>query len=288
MREIDNLQAILLNAGSSVHNGDWNWKSVRSPFTRLFYVTGGKAKVNFQSQTRELKPHCLYLIPPFTLHSYECEGYFAHYYIHIYEKQSSNVSILEEMDFPFEVEACKADLFLVERLMEINRGRELRQFDPQAYDNSPMLLHNIAEEAVQPEHAAMETKGILLQLLSRFVRYASRKLEVSDERIRKTLIHIRKNIDKPLNVNTLSEIINLSDDYFIRLFKKEMQRTPIDYINQKKIEKAQLMLLIENVSIKDIAYSLSFANVTYFNHLFKKITHYTPSQYREMFRNTVK
>ncbi len=283
MRELDNTQLILLNAGQSTHHGDWNWKEISSPFTRLFYVKEGNARVSLPDKVQELKPHCLYLIPSFTLHSYECGGYFSHYYIHIYEKQSSGISVLEEMNFPVEIEASQSDLWLVERLMEINRGRELRQFDPKTYDNPPTLLHNIAIVASQPEYANWETKGILLQLLSRFIRYATPKSDVSDERIIRVLHYIRRNLDKPIKISTLADISSLSDDHFIRLFKKEMNRTPIDYINQKKIEKAQLMLIVEHVSIKDIAYGLSFENISYFNRLFKKTVGCTPGQYYQLF-----
>ena len=283
MRETDNMQLILLNAGESAHNGDWNWKDISSPFTRLFYVKEGRAKVNFPDGARELKPNCLYLIPPFTPHSYECEGYFSHYYIHIYEKQSLMTNVLEDMNFPFEIEANSSDLPLIERLMEINRGRELKQFDPQTYDNPPTLLHDIATEANQPEYAVLETKGILLQLLSRFVRYATYKYEVSDERIMKVLKYIRKNMDKVIKISDLSNRASLSNDHFIRLFKTTMNCTPIEYVNQKKIEKAQLMLLLKNGQVKDIAYGLSFENISYFNYLFKKLTRYTPRQYRKIF-----
>ncbi len=284
MREMDNLQLISLNIGGSVNDGDWNWKEVSSPFARIFYVREGYAKVKLPNYVQELKPNHLYLIPPFTLHSYECDTYFSHVYIHIYEKQSSSTSILEEMNFPVEVEAGEVDLLLINRLLEINRGRELKQFDPKTYDNPPTLLQNIAEEAQQPEYAILETKGILLQLLSRFIKYATAKSNVSDERIIKAIKYIRKNIDKTIKISQLSDICHLSEDHFIRLFKKEMQQTPIHYINQKKIEKAQLMLVIGDMPIKDIAYNLSFENISYFNRVFKQITQYTPTQYCQILK----
>lgn len=82
-----------------------------------------------------------------------------------------------------------------------------------------------------------------------------------------------------LSVSQLSELCFLSSDHYIRLFKKEMNCTPIQYINQKKIERAQLLLSLKNESIKEIAYSLSFENISYFNRLFKKMTGKTPRQY---------
>lgn len=276
---MEDLQLILLNIGYSVHHGDWNWKGINSPFTRVYYVKEGNAKICFPGFTQDLKPHNLYMIPPFTLHSYECDDYFAHFYIHIYENPKGKTNVLEGFNFPTEINAKTLDLQLVNRLLEINPNRELKQYDPKTYDNQPTLLKNIAQQAQQAEYAVLETKGILSQLVSRFCKYAVPKWEVQDKRIKKTLNFIRKNINSPIKISQLAELSSLSDDHFIRLFKKETNCTPIQYINQKKIEKAQLMLVAENTSIKDIAYSLSFENISYFNKMFKQIAGYTPTEY---------
>ena len=55
-----------------------------------------------------------------------------------------------------------------------------------------------------------------------------------------------------------------------------MKTTPIKYINQKKIEKAQLMLFTGHRSVKDIAYALAFNNVSY-----KRFVGCTPIEYKE-------
>ena len=59
-----------------------------------------------------------------------------------------------------------------------------------------------------------------------------------------------------------------------------MKMTPVKYINQKKIEKAQILLFSGNLSVKDIAYTLSFNNVSYFNRLFKSFVGCTPVEYK--------
>lgn len=55
---------------------------------------------------------------------------------------------------------------------------------------------------------------------------------------------------------------------------------PLKYINQKKIEKAQLILVTDSLTVKEVTYRLAFEDYSYFNRLFKKVTGLTPQQYR--------
>lgn len=284
MKEKDTPEFILLNIGYAVHHADWNYKNITSPFARIYLVKKGSAKLHLNDQrVQKLTPDHLYLIPPFTLHSYECDNYYTLFYIHIYENQLSSQRILEDYHYPIQVNASYLDALLVEQLFRINPGRELKQYDPSLYDNTPHLMESINLHSQNPMYAILETKGILFQLLSRFIRYSIHKFEITDNRILKVSRYIRKNINTPLTMTELASICCLSKDHFIRLFKREMQMTPVQYVNQKKIERAQLMLITGNQSVKDIAYALSFENVYYFNRLFKKITGTTPSEYRNQF-----
>ena len=82
---IESFNLQMLNVGLAHHNGDWNWKEVSSPFTRIFYVTEGEAQLHLPEETVGLRPGYMYIIPPYTKHSYQCEGPFTHYYRHVYE-----------------------------------------------------------------------------------------------------------------------------------------------------------------------------------------------------------
>ena len=108
-------------------------------------------------------------------------------------------------------------------------------------------------------------------------------MKLRDTRIQKTLSFIRKKLYEPTDINILSEITNLSKDHFIRLFKKEVGTTPLQYINQKKIEKAQLILITEDMPVKNIAYMLGYEDHSYFIRLFKKTVGITPLEYRLKF-----
>ena len=65
-QSIDQLHLLILNVELAIHNADWNWKNVSSPFTRLYYIMEGTAQIIFPDGIQELKPHHLYLVPSFT------------------------------------------------------------------------------------------------------------------------------------------------------------------------------------------------------------------------------
>lgn len=279
----ESLDLILLNIGYSEMNANWNWKGVYSPFARIYHVTGGIAKTYIGSKMHILHPGHLYLTPPFTLHDDECDSFFSLYYIHFYEKAINKESIFDTYDFPIGIEASSLDLLLTERLLTINPERHLRHFDPQMYDNPPTFSQNIADNNRMPVYSIMETRGILYQLMSKFLISAKIKSIDMDVRVNRCLQYIHENIHKDITLSDLADVACITEDHLIRIFRKEVKLTPIKYINLKKIEKAQLLLLTTDMPIRDIAFELSADNISYFNRLFKNHTGKTPSQYRDEF-----
>lgn len=283
-QSIDQLHLLILNVGLAIHNADWNWRNVNSPFTRLYYVTEGAARILLPTGIQELKPDHLYLVPSFTTHSYLCDTHFVHYYLHIYEDHQSESSILEDFSFPTEIPAGDLELPLIKRLCGINPTMQLPQSDPTSYDNNPTLIKNIIKNKQRTFCDKVESRGIVYQLMARFLKDAQPKTEINDDRIQKVLSYIRKNIYKTIDIDSLAAISCLSKDHFIRLFKKEINNTPLQYINQKKIEKAQLILITDSMLVKNISYLLAYEDHSYFNRLFKKLTGVTPQQYRDRYK----
>ena len=283
-QSIDQLHLLILNVGLAIHNADWNWRNVNSPFTRLYYVTEGAARILLPTGIQELKPDHLYLVPSFTTHSYLCDTHFVHYYLHIYEDHQSESSILEDFSFPTEIPAGDLELPLIKRLCGINPTMQLPQSDPTSYDNNPTLIKNIIKNKQRTFCDKVESRGIVYQLMARFLKDAQPKTEINDDRIQKVLSYNRKNIYKTIDIDSLAAISCLSKDHFIRLFKKEINNTPLQYINQKKIEKAQLILITDSMPVKNISYLLAYEDHSYFNRLFKKLTGVTPQQYRDRYK----
>lgn len=278
---IDDLNLIVLNVGYAVHEKDWNWKNVSSPFSRLYYVTKGYAQVKLEDGIHNLTPGHMYLVPSFVLHSNICQSHFEHFYIHIYEDGMSTDRLFEEYDFPFEIEGTETDLQHIRRLCEMNPQLRLPQSNPVSYDNQTTLIQTIRSNKMRNFCDKVESRGILYLLVSRFLKDARPKPASSDDRIQRAINHIRKNIGEKLSVEDLAELSCLSKDHFIKVFKKEMGTTPNQFITNAKMERAMVMLATESTQIKRIAFILGYDDHSYFNRLFKKEVGITPQQYRK-------
>lgn len=278
---VEQLHLLTLNVGLARHYADWNWQNVNSPFARIFYVTEGAAELVMPEGIYPLRPGCMYFIPPFTTHSYRCDNHFVHYYLHIYEDAPAYSGFLDEWNFPVEVKGGKLERMLFDRLCQLNPQMVLPQSDPQSYDNHSTLEHNITKNRQRSFCNKVESRGIIFQLFAQFLNQATPGNNQIDERIRYSIVEIRRNIFRCISLDELAKNVNLSKDHFIRLFKKETGSTPQQYINQKKVEQAQLALITEEMPVKNLAYQLGFEDPSYFCRLFRQLTGFTPLQYRE-------
>lgn len=280
-----NLDFTLLHIGYAEHRADWNWKNINSPFARIHLILQGNAKIVREDKTVELKENHFYLTPSHTRHGYECNSSLRLFYIHIYERPDKMPSVFDLLRFPTEIVADQLTIDLVERLYQINPGRELSYYDPNDYDNATELSRNIALQGSTPIALELESQAIIKQIFSRFFAYAEELTPAVDSRMTRVLEYIHIHIDTVIPMAKLAEISCLTKDHMIRSFKKQMNCTPGKYINRKKIEKAQLNLLVEDCSVQELAYKLGFDNVFYFNRLFKKLTGENPTTYRKRLKS---
>lgn len=82
-------------------------------------------------------------------------------------------------------------------------------------------------------------------------------------------------------VKHFADEICLSPGYFGDIIKKETGKTAQEYIQQKIIGLSKRYLSDRSKSINEVAYSLGFQYPQHFIRLFRKITGYTPGQFRK-------
>ena len=276
------LQVSLLNTGYAQLGTDWNFDNVFSPFTRIYYISKGTAKVYHSNQEFLLKKGYLYLIPSYTYSRYKCDAYHEQYYISCFEGMGNGPSIYNLCHFEYEVAAREIDLYYFKRLLELNPGRSLTNNNPQTYDNRPTLERFEQSNDNLTAQDYLETHSILKLLLSRFIRHSkiSDKGAQTQREIGDILNYIGENLHLQIDVKQLAAYSHLSIDYFSRMFNEKVGIRPNAYIQSKRIERAQLLLLTTNDSLKQIASKIGFENLSYFSRVFKKHAGKSPGSFR--------
>lgn len=101
-------------------------------------------------------------------------------------------------------------------------------------------------------------------------------------RLRPVITYIAEHYKEKIYIETLADMITVSPDYFTKMFKDSIGRTPIDYINGIRINRAMQMLATTDTSVNDISDELGFSNANYFHKIFKQYMNTSPVAYRKM------
>lgn len=93
--------------------------------------------------------------------------------------------------------------------------------------------------------------------------------------------YIRNHFSEITSIEDISEKCCISSIYLCRLFKKYAQTSPMAYITKLKMNKAALLLMQTDYSVKQISIMLAYDNQYYFSRAFKRIYGISPTSYRE-------
>ncbi|MBO9637440.1 MAG: helix-turn-helix transcriptional regulator [Siphonobacter aquaeclarae] len=264
----------------------WQYDRVISPFSRMYLITDGEGWVSHNGQKFILKPGYLYLIPSFTYSRYHCEEYLEQFYLTFFDELEEGLSIYEMRPVRYEVPALPHDRLLFERLLALNPNRAIIEKDPKLYDNRPEIL-SFNQRADQPLPDYLETNGILLQLFSRFLEgqtdQENRRAQGLHQ-LSAVLQFINRNLHDKLTIEQLAEKAHLNVDYFSRLFLSIVGVRPMDYLINKRLERAQLLMMTSRSSLKEIAEQVGIPNIYYFSRLFKRRFQVPPGEYRSRAR----
>lgn len=91
--------------------------------------------------------------------------------------------------------------------------------------------------------------------------------------------YIDKRFSENINLGKIAAKAMVSKFHFIRVFKKYYGRTPNQYLQEVRIEKAK-QLLKKGKTIDETCYAIGFTSKTSFISLFKKRTGKTPLTYQ--------
>jgi two-component system response regulator YesN len=93
--------------------------------------------------------------------------------------------------------------------------------------------------------------------------------------------YIKNNFSKSITLEDVAREISVSPQYLSKLFKEETGENFIDYMTGTRIRIAKSLLESDEMSIKEICFSIGYSDPNYFSRTFKKIVGSTPTEYKD-------
>lgn len=129
-----------------------------------------------------------------------------------------------------------------------------------------------------------EQSGFVSSLLTRLAELQNEESPGTYPRmedIARAALYITENYKEKLSLETLSSVARLSKYHFLRLFKKQMQTTPYQFLLHTRINEAKKILRTTNCHVSEISELAGFSDESHFIRTFKQLTAITPQQYRK-------
>lgn len=157
---------------------------------------------------------------------------------------------------------------------------------------SEILLDIETEYVAMQKGYTLMIKAMLLKFLALIIRHcfaddqSSSKNTISQktsEKIRQIITYIDDHYSENINLKFISEHFDISKPYLCSAFKTLTGNSLIDFLIKKRIIEAKILLSTTDKSILKISEECGFGSLSNFNHQFKTLVGYSPSEYRKLY-----
>ena len=137
----------------------------------------------------------------------------------------------------------------------------------------------ISDRALQSRYAT----DLLFLVLADSMRHQRGELDLyesSNSYVRRACDYINEHYSEPLPVEKIAEMLSLNTNYLIRLFGRELGRSPHRYILETRLMRSRYILTNSSCSVEEVARTCGFNTPSYFIKCFKKRFGKTPLAFR--------
>jgi AraC-like DNA-binding protein len=238
----------------------WEYNNVTRPYWRFYWNETPGAFLCCEGREIELSPDIFVLIPPYTNFSTYCTQRFTHLYLHFTAGEPFNLVKRRILSFD-SAKTLRVDIDTIKKNLLRLKGSQYKE---------SLLVYSLVYDA-------------LLQIADSDFS-ATHEL---DSRIKTALELMNQHFSKQLTNQDLCDDIHMSQNNFIRLFKKELGLAPQKYLKLIRFEKALYMLCYTNLKIDEIASMTGFSDRYHFSRAFKHQQQISPGAYRKQARQSL-
>jgi two-component system, response regulator YesN len=203
--------------------------------------------------------------------------------------KKEKTSILKQLNLPYD------QAKLEELLEERHKLWSKQQITPQEIkEEACQILTNLFINKVDPsiilekcnQLKGTETLIELEEMLRAKIKACHElsedfQLTSDNQLVEKALAFINEHYTEDLNLQKIADHIHISRNYFSIIFKKYMNQNFIDYVIHLRYKKAKSLIENTNYKVYEVAELSGFNDVKYFSKLFKKMSGFSPNEYRQ-------
>lgn len=109
---------------------------------------------------------------------------------------------------------------------------------------------------------------------------ADRRVTLTSQSVKRVIDYMQEHLDHDIALKDISSVASLSDFHFARCFKQSVGVSPVKYLNQLRVKKAQDLLSQTSLPLMQIAVAVGLGTQSQFTHVFKRFTGSTPAEFR--------
>ena len=260
--DIEKLNARLLSISLSRDERDWQSVFHTHHFTELFFVVSGEGNFLFREKLYHIKTGDLVIIPPYMEHT----------------EQSIP-------DTPLEYYVIGVDGISFQPAGEQTCVQVFCNVSNKALveDIFSQMLYEMRNPAYGSDKICQDLLEILILRIIRHqhvipVPIASTYMTKECARIKE---YLDSNYSEPITLDTLTDLTHMNKYYMAHSFAKYTGKSPIQYLNDRRMQAACTLLRDTDHSISAISASVGFSSQSYFTQAFRKKYGMTPIRYRQ-------
>jgi AraC-like DNA-binding protein len=99
--------------------------------------------------------------------------------------------------------------------------------------------------------------------------------------LRRARDHIDRHYRDALDLGEIAQVAGISKFHFVRCFEATYGETPIRYLTRRRIERAQDLLRLANLTVTEVCMAVGFASLGSFSSRFTALVGESPTGYRD-------
>lgn len=246
--------------------------------TEWIYTVEGNITIDINMHAYHVGPNSLVWIPKESLHKIRTEGKCL-YYAYVYKFEMLHSSLYDYCESEYMLPIEKGDINF---LKVINLDEEENQIIKKELQD----IANICKDRLHAWRLCVKaslTKIVALLIQNNKMEDAMYQNQTDKiekvANMKRILQYINEHYQEKIYIKELADIISMNETYFCRYFKRIVGKTPIEYMNDLRIEKAARKIRETDLSITEICFLVGFENVSYFIRKFKENKLITPKKY---------